>query len=99
MAEPVLRDNVERTRYELLVDGDVAGFITYRASDDVVAMTHAEVRPEHQNQGLGSALAKMALDDVRARGLRVAPRCPFVADYIEQHPEYRDLVHAGNSST
>ena len=42
--------------------------------------------------GVASHLAQVALDDARAQGLRVIPRCPFVADYIARHPEYADLV-------
>jgi predicted GNAT family acetyltransferase len=41
---------------------------------------------------VGSALARGALDDVRAAGGRIAPLCPFIAGYIRRHGEYADLI-------
>ena len=85
----------DERRYELLV-GDVhAGELVYRSrGDDVVAFLHTEVDPNVQRRGLGSALVAGALDDARARGLRVVPICPFVDAYIRRHPDYTDLVVA-----
>jgi len=85
-------DNPERSRYELHVDGQLAGFILYRVQPGVVTMVHTEIEPEQEGHGLGSILAAGALDDVRARGLKVRPLCPFVSLYIRRHPEYADLV-------
>lgn len=87
-------DNPERSRYELHVDGQLAGFILYRVQPGVVTMVHTEIEPEQEGHGLGSILAAGALDDVRARGLKVRPLCPFVSLYIQRHPEYADLVAA-----
>jgi predicted GNAT family acetyltransferase len=55
-------------------------------------LVHTEVAPSAEGAGVGSRLVRGALDDVRARGLRVAPLCPFVREYIRRHPEYADLV-------
>ena len=59
---------------------------------DGVLLTHAEVEPAYNGRGIGSALAKGALDDIRRQGLQAVPLCPFISDYIERHPEYQDLV-------
>jgi predicted GNAT family acetyltransferase len=85
-------DNPEARRYEARVGEALAGFITYRSAGDVVTMIHTEVLPEWEGHGVGSALVRGALDDVRARGLEVRPLCPFVAGYLRHHPEYEDLV-------
>jgi predicted GNAT family acetyltransferase len=85
-------DNPAADRYELHVDSELVGFITYRRSDGVLSLLHAEVDPNQERRGLGSALAAGALDDVRARGLSVHPLCPFVASFIARHPQYADLV-------
>jgi predicted GNAT family acetyltransferase len=83
----------EERRYELLLGGERAGELVYRArGDDVIALLHTEVEPKLQHRGLGSTLVAGALDDVRARGLRVVPVCPFVAAYVNRHPPYGDLV-------
>ncbi len=54
--------------------------------------THTEVFPEFEGKGVGSRLATGALDDVRARGLKLTPQCPFISAYIKRHPAYADLV-------
>ena len=92
-AEVAVSDHPEAGRYEIAVGGERAGVLTYRLDGDVIVFLHAEIDPAREGQGLGSRLARGALDDARARSLTVVPRCPFVADFIERHAdEYRDLV-------
>jgi predicted GNAT family acetyltransferase len=85
-------DQPEARRYELTAEGERIGFVTYRMEPGVIAFLHAEVNPAHERQGWGSRLVAGALDDARARGLKVRPVCPFVVAYIESHPDYRDLL-------
>lgn len=88
-----VRDNPDRSRYEILVDGQLAGFALYRLRPDRITIFHTEIEPPYQGRGLGDELARDALDDVRARGLVLEPVCPFTAAYIRRHPnEYLDLV-------
>jgi uncharacterized protein len=89
--EITVADNPQAARYELTVDGERAGFVTYRQSPGVMALLHAEVDPSRERRGLGSRLVRGALDDARARGLAVRPVCPFVQWFIETHAEYHDL--------
>lgn len=84
-------DHPELGRYEARLDGELAGLAAYTLSDGKIVFTHTEVHLE--GQGVGSALVRWALDDVRRRGsLTVVPQCPFVRGYIEKHPEYADLT-------
>ena len=89
-----VRDNHAHRRYELDVPGGQA-FIDYRRNAGVVTMVHAEVPADLQGGGFGSALVRGALLLAREQGERVVPSCPFVAAYIERHPEFRDLVDGG----
>jgi predicted GNAT family acetyltransferase len=83
----------DERRYELLVDGEPAGELVYRdRGGGVLAFLHTEVDPNVRLRGLGSALVAGALDDARARGLRIVPLCPFVDAYVRRNPEYADLV-------
>ena len=92
----VVRDNPDQSRYEVLVDGRLAGFAQYRRTRDRITMFHTEVASEFEGQGLGGELARAALDDVRRRGLNLLPLCPFIAGYIRRHPDaYLDLVTPG----
>ena len=87
-----VRDNEAAHRYELLVGEELAGELIYRARDRVVTLIHTEVAPEYEGHGLGEQLVSYALDDLRARELRIVPLCPFVGAYLRRHPEYEDLV-------
>jgi predicted GNAT family acetyltransferase len=86
-------DNPTELRYELRVDGALVGEIRYRRPDEeTVVLVHTDVDPSREGEGLGAVLVRGALDDIRARGQRVVPFCPFVAAYIRHHPEYNELV-------
>jgi predicted GNAT family acetyltransferase len=87
-------DHPNELRYEIEVDSEVAGFLMYRREPDVLELVHTDVAPKWEGQGVGAALVKGALDDVRARGLKIRPYCPFVVAYLRRHPEYEDLVAA-----
>ena len=84
-------DAPERHRYELTVDGQVAGISVYRLNDGVMTFEHTEVDVAFEGRGLGSRLVRSALDDVRARGLRIRVECPFIRTYLRRHAEYADL--------
>jgi uncharacterized protein len=87
-----VRDNADEQRYELVVDGTVAGEIRYHRKEDRVMLMHVEVDRALQRRGLGSELVAGALDDIRARGLRAVPVCPFADAYVRRHSEYADVV-------
>jgi predicted GNAT family acetyltransferase len=100
MADVQTRNNRSAKRYEALVENEVAGFSAYQLTDLLVVFTHTEVDDAYEGQGVGSALARAALDDVRDQGSRkVLPVCPFIKSWIEKHPEYADLVYGAPRST
>ena len=85
--------NPGESRYEAHLDGELAGFAEYVVKGDLVFLTHTEVDDRFEGHGVGSAIARFALDDVRAQGSRrVVPRCPFIKAWIDKHPDYADLV-------
>ena len=83
-----VRDNPGQQRYEIYFDGVRAGFAEYRDEAGRRTFTHTKVDPDFEGHGLGSALARGALDDARERDLKIVARCPFIAAYIQRHPEY-----------
>ena len=87
----VVDDEAEH-RFVVTLDGEPAGFAAYERSGSTVVFTHTVVDEHLEGQGIGSSLIRYALDDARAKRLTVVPRCGFVAAFIEEHPEYRDLI-------
>jgi predicted GNAT family acetyltransferase len=88
------RDNEERARFELDVNGIIA-FITYRKSPGAITLVHTEVPPELGGQGVGSKLGRATLDAVRAQERKLTVECDFVRSFMTKHPEYIDLLAPG----
>ena len=91
---PRMKDNPAPGRFEM-ASGDAVAFVEYTRAGDRIVLTHTEVPQALSGQGVGSKLVRGTLDAVRAEGLKVVPRCGFVAAYVERHPEYRDLLDDG----
>ena len=86
-----VRDNPAEGRYEAAVAGRLA-VLAYLKRGNQTVLVHTQVPPELEGHGIAGRLARFALDDARAKGLRVVARCPYVVSYLERHPEYRDIV-------
>ena len=84
--------NPAEQRFEIHVDGVTAGHSDYSRKGDLLIFTHTEIAPAFGGRGLGSTLARGALDAVRASGEAIVPLCPFIADFVEKHPEYDEMV-------
>jgi predicted GNAT family acetyltransferase len=93
--EPSIVDAPDASRYEVRIDGELAGILEYVVKRNRIALAHTEVLPAFEGRGIAGRLAKFALDDARRRGLGVIVLCPFVRVYLERHPEERDIVRAG----
>ena len=87
-----VRDNESEHRFEIHDDGKLAGFARYVRRPGRIFFVHTEVDPAFEGRGLGSQLASAALDATRATGERIVPLCPFIASYVERHPEYAELI-------
>ena len=88
----LVQDNPARRRFEILVDGAPAGYAAYEVRDGVIVFTHTKVDDAYEGKGVGGRLARGALDQVRERGDKVVARCPFIAAWIDKHPDYADLL-------
>jgi predicted GNAT family acetyltransferase len=86
-----VRNNTALNRFELDVEGGMA-FAEYEAAAGRITINYAEVPPELRGRGIGSTLVRGALELVRAQGVKVASRCPFVSAYLRKHPEFTDLL-------
>jgi len=85
-------NNPAESRYEVVVDGELGGFLAYELGDGVVDLQHTVVMPSHRGQGLGGLLAERAFEDARTESRKVIPSCPFIAGWVPEHPEVEDLI-------
>jgi predicted GNAT family acetyltransferase len=99
MTTIVVTDAEDWGRFEAHVDGELAGFAEYKRTDDLVVFPHTEVDPGFEGRGIGSALARAALDDARRRALPVLATCPFISGWMRRHPEYLDLAYQNREGT
>jgi len=88
-----VEDNPAQSRFELATP-DGTAYVVYKREGRRVVLIHTEVPEELSGHGVGSRLVRGTLDQLRAAGDEVVPRCEFVAAYIARHPEYRDMVAA-----
>lgn len=94
-AQVTVTDNAGAQRYEIHLDGELAGFAEYRLRLGQIELVHTEIDEEFEGRGVASQLISFALEDARKRNLAVLPLCPFVEDYIQRHRQYADLVPEG----
>lgn len=96
----VVTNNEDENRYEARIGDAVAGFAAYQLTDELIVFTHTEVDPAFEGKGVGSALARFALDEVREAGDRkVMPLCPFIKGWIQRHRDYVPLVYGAPATT
>ncbi|MDR3524997.1 MAG: GNAT family N-acetyltransferase [Acetobacteraceae bacterium] len=84
-------NNVAHHRYELVVDNWTA-YVTYERKGNRIVLLHTLVPAALEGKGVGTALARSTLEQIRRQGLLVAPECPFIAGFIKRHPEFQDIV-------
>ncbi|MET3636321.1 MULTISPECIES: GNAT family N-acetyltransferase [Curtobacterium] len=90
------RDEADRDRYAMYVDGELVSVLDYRAGDDAVSFPHTYTVPKHRGHGYAAELVAYAVDDVAARTTkRIVPMCWFVGKWFDEHPEQADLLSRG----
>ena len=100
MNPPTVTDNPVAARFEARIDGRLAGFAEYQLTDALIVFTHTEVDPAFEGQGVGSAIARFALDQVMEDDTRKAlPVCPFIKGWIQRHPEYLPITYGATRSS
>jgi predicted GNAT family acetyltransferase len=91
--EITVTDSAERERFEAHDEGGaLLGVLTYQLTGGIIAYTHTRVEPEHEGHGVGSVLARTAMDDARAKGRTVVPICPFLGTWLDEHHEYDAIL-------
>ncbi|MEO0998264.1 MAG: GNAT family N-acetyltransferase [Pseudomonadota bacterium] len=92
VAAAAINHNVDAGRFEATIDGLTSHASYQHARGGEIVFDHTFVQPDHRGRGLAGRLVRAGLDHARAQGLAVVPQCPYVARWIQRHPEYRDLV-------
>ena len=87
--------NPDDQRFQTDVDGHRCQ-LDYTFTDDVISMNRVYVPSPVEGRGIAGAITRYALDYARPRGWKVKPECPYVATWIERHPDYADLIADSN---
>ena len=93
-----LRKDETNRLYEALIDGEVVGTLAYETTGGRVSLSHSFVDENHRHRGVASALARYALEDLSQSQTKTGIYCGFVADYVEDHPEWKDAVDINRSA-
>lgn len=88
-------DNPDQSRFEIQIDG-FSAVAEYQIVGRSMIFTHTEVPPALRGQGIASRLAETALQAARERELEVVPLCPFITEYVRDHPEFHGLLSEAN---
>jgi predicted GNAT family acetyltransferase len=78
--------NASNQRFEIDIDGQLS-ILEHTFKNHRLLLTHTEVPPALESQGLGVKLAHAALEYAGQNDLTVIASCPFVQDYVVSHPE------------
>ena len=87
-----ITNNEAARKWEARLDGELAGYAEYRTSPNRVVFTHTVVDERYEGRGIGSGLAKAALDAAVAANKRIVPYCPFISAFLRRHIEYQANV-------
>jgi uncharacterized protein len=90
--EPTIVHDAAGSRYEIWVDGELSGYAGYQLGDGTITFTHTVTMPPKRGRGLAAMVVRRALDDARAADQRVVAQCWYVAQFIDEHREYADLL-------
>jgi predicted GNAT family acetyltransferase len=77
------------------VEGEEAVIEYEKRGEGVYDLLHTFVPPHLRGKGVAEALVRQTLERIRGEGARIVPTCAFVHHFVEQHPEYQDLVAQG----
>lgn len=98
MAQVRVENVAEKNRYEAYRNDALAGFVDYQTTAELVVLTHTEVDPNLEGQGIGGALAQAVLEDIRRRELKALAVCPFILSWVDRHPAYADVLYGAPPS-
>jgi predicted GNAT family acetyltransferase len=99
VTRPIVSDSADRARFEVHLEGQLAGKLTYVIKHGRMALVHTEVLPAFEGRGAASALVRFALDSARDRGLKIIATCPYVQAFLDRHPEDDDIVVERGAAT
>ena len=84
--DPAIVDNPAESRFEIVIDGQLAELVYHRTLDRLMLM-HTEVAEALGGRGVGSTLVTAAVDEAARHGLTMVPVCPYASSWLRKHPD------------
>jgi hypothetical protein len=92
MPELTIEHHRDEGRFVAAIDDDEAELTYHSVDDSTISYDHTFVPPKFRGRGIGARLVKHALEYARENGFSVVPACPFVSEFVDRRPEYRDVL-------
>lgn len=92
MTDVTVVHNAAASRFEAMLGGEQVGLIDYSTHGNTVDLVHTEVDPRHQGKGIAGELVRGALAVIRVEKMTVVPSCPYIATWLDRHPDEQDLL-------
>ena len=83
--------NPGELRFEAQVKGHLS-VADYEKRDGTLIFTHTYVPSDLMGRGIAEKLVRAGLRHARDKKLRIVPNCPYVALFVERHPEFKAML-------
>jgi predicted GNAT family acetyltransferase len=90
----IFKVNEDENQFELHTK-DGTAFLEFIREGEKLFLTHTETPEALRGQGIAADLVKQSLQRAKDNGLTVVPSCSFVAKYVNNHPEWNDILSDG----
>jgi predicted GNAT family acetyltransferase len=91
MSDGSVQHEEDRQRFVVRIEGEEAELTYTRPDDHTLDLRRTFTPPLARGKGVAGALVEAALEYARASDRKVIPSCPYVAAYLDKHPEHADL--------
>jgi len=95
MSTPTVRHDADGNRFVAELPEGEAYLGYHQMGENTLDLQHTIVPEAARGRGVGESLVAAAMQYARTQQWQVVPTCPFVKEWLNDHPEAQDLVAVG----